>query len=66
MQIITMHAEKVIKNICGHESWYRIKVVENGMDIESDVNGLCSTCLSEDAHFKAQIAEIFHKMFEGG
>ena len=59
-----MDIEKVLRNSCGHEAWYKIKAVDGGIDIESDVNGLCENCAHEDTQFKAQIAEIFQKMFE--
>jgi len=56
--------EKTLRNICGHVSWYRIKTAGNGIDIESDVNGLCDVCVREDAQFKAQIAETFSRLFD--
>ncbi len=59
-----MNVEKVLKNSCGHTAWYRIKSVDSGIDIESDVNGLCENCMREDAHFKAEIAQFFSKVFE--
>ena len=61
-----MDIEKTLANSCGHTAWYRVKTVDKGIDIESDVNGLCDNCMQEDARFKAEIAEIFHKMFEAG
>jgi hypothetical protein len=59
-----MEIEKSLKNSCGHTAWYRIRAVENGVDIDSNVNGLCKNCMNEDARFKAQIAELFHRLFE--
>lgn len=62
---MAMDVEKRLKNSCGHTSWYRVRTAENGIDIDSDINGLCENCVKEDAHFKAEIAELFHRMFEG-
>jgi hypothetical protein len=57
--------EKSLMNSCGHISHYRIISVRHGVDLESDINGLCSVCKKEDAEFKAQIAHVFSKLFSG-
>ena len=59
-----MGVEKTLKNSCGHSSRYTVEFSDYGVDIESDVNGLCDVCTKEDSQFKAQIAEVFQKGFD--
>jgi hypothetical protein len=56
--------EKTLRNSCGHKSYYRIKFAEVGVDITSDVNGVCDICKKEDAEFKMQVAHVFSKLFQ--
>lgn len=56
--------EKVLKNSCGHRSYYKIKFADLGIDITSDVNGVCEVCKKEDAEFKSQVAHVFSKLFQ--
>lgn len=59
-----MHeVEKDLTNSCGHTSHYRMRFVNMGVDLESDVNGLCATCMHEDTQFKAEIAKFFSIFF---